>query len=1095
MAGAEGRERPARGAGAFIRALQSVFGVQEGEGGSVGLMIGHSFFLGVSTVFFETAASALFLAKFNYKSLPWVYLVAALLNTMTGLVYTRLKERVSFGTLMTSTLVFLLGFGVAFRVGISLTSASWLIFGLLVWYRVLSILTDLEYWAVAARIYDVRQSKRLYSLIASGEVTARIFGAFSVPLLLRMLNVQDLMIISAAGLGFCLLFLGLILKLYVPKSASAPGSDEGEVKKDWSKLSTLFENRYITMIVLLAVFGAFGKYFIDFAFLQQMQTRHNDAKSLAGFFGLFSGVTQVINLVTTILLSGRIISRYGVRVGLLILPSLQLLCTLGIVVFGSKDPAGWAIFWLIIANQGIYKTLKHPIDNPSFKVLYQPLARDQRLAAQIALEVIVTPITIAMAGAVMLLFSRVMPFDPVRFSWVLVFTFGAWLVSAVFSFREYSVVLVSALKKRILDRGTELNLSDPSSIAIIKGKLQSSWPGDVIYGLALLERSDHTSFVPALLTALGHSSPEVQRYSFSRVEALRPSSGLPAVRARLSVETDSTVRAAALRALCVLSSEPIARHVIPFLSAPERDVRGGAMTGLLLRRDREDVSFVMEHLGKAARSGLPADRAVAARVIGEARVEGAAEILLTLIGDPAGEVRAAAIVAAGRLGDARFAAPLVERFSHAVDSGGAASALLAMGEKAVPALGESFTQRPFRPRNAARAARTLARIPGDAALRLLVEHLDLPHRGVRTQVLAALNHRKWRAEGDDQARVLRIIREEVGEAAWKLACIADVENDPQAGDLISLLTSGVEQNRARVFLFLSFLFDAKAVLRASEHLSGASKEKRAYAVEILDILLPGALKGYVLPLVEDLSPSQRLDRLREVVPQSRLGRDQRLREVILRADTGSGDWTKVFALHLVGSAASEALAPDVEKLLTEGTESPIIVETAAWALGRIKRLGKIDHPGSAAERGTSLLAIEKVIILKSVSIFANTPEDRLPEIASILEEADFKKGERMFEKGDAGKSMYIIVDGKIRIHDGDKVFAVLGERDILGEMAILDDQPRSASATIEEDAHLLRLDRETFYELMTDHIEVVNGVMRVLCERLRKLSALVAAKA
>ena len=51
-------------------------------------------------------------------------------------------------------------------------------------------------------------------------------------------------------------------------------------------------------------------------------------------------------------------------------------CTALIVASGLLPAATRLVFWLVIANQGIYKTLKHPIDNPSFKVLYQPLRRD-----------------------------------------------------------------------------------------------------------------------------------------------------------------------------------------------------------------------------------------------------------------------------------------------------------------------------------------------------------------------------------------------------------------------------------------------------------------------------------------------------------------------------------------------------------------------------------------------------------------------------------------------------------------------------------------------------------------------------------------------
>ena len=169
--------------------LYAWLNLRPGEEKSASLMLLHSFFMGISTVFFETAASALFLAQFEATSLPFVYLAAAAVSISTGLTYTRLKDRLAFTPLMVGTLGLLFVLVCLMRLGLSVFQASWLVFSMMVAYRLISILTDLEFWAVAARLYDVQQSKRLFSLIGSGEVTARILGAFSVPLLVRWLGV------------------------------------------------------------------------------------------------------------------------------------------------------------------------------------------------------------------------------------------------------------------------------------------------------------------------------------------------------------------------------------------------------------------------------------------------------------------------------------------------------------------------------------------------------------------------------------------------------------------------------------------------------------------------------------------------------------------------------------------------------------------------------------------------------------------------------------------------------------------------------------------------------------------------------------------
>ena len=137
-----------------------------------------------------------------------------------------------------------------------------------------------------------------------------------------------------------------------------------------------------------------------------------------------------------------------------------------------------------------------------------------------------------------------------------------------------------------------------------------------------------------------------------------------------------------------------------------------------------------------------------------------------------------------------------------------------------------------------------------------------------------------------------------------------------------------------------------------------------------------------------------------------------------------------------------------------------------------------------------MLTIEKVILLKGVAMFAATSEDILADVATILEEVELQPGELVFDKGEQGNSMYIIINGKVRVFDGDKTINFLGEREIFGELALLDPEPRSAGVEAVEETRLFRLDRNTLFELMADNIGVVSGIMQVLCQRLRRMTAI-----
>lgn len=133
-----------------------------------------------------------------------------------------------------------------------------------------------------------------------------------------------------------------------------------------------------------------------------------------------------------------------------------------------------------------------------------------------------------------------------------------------------------------------------------------------------------------------------------------------------------------------------------------------------------------------------------------------------------------------------------------------------------------------------------------------------------------------------------------------------------------------------------------------------------------------------------------------------------------------------------------------------------------------------------------LITIEKVIILKTVSIFSSITDETLAQLAMIMTEEELDTGEQLFAKGDYGEDMYVIINGKVKAHDEAVTYNFLSERDIFGEMAVLDPEPRVASITAVEPTRLLRLDRTSLYELMDKHSDVAHGIIRVLCRHLRE---------
>ena len=132
-----------------------------------------------------------------------------------------------------------------------------------------------------------------------------------------------------------------------------------------------------------------------------------------------------------------------------------------------------------------------------------------------------------------------------------------------------------------------------------------------------------------------------------------------------------------------------------------------------------------------------------------------------------------------------------------------------------------------------------------------------------------------------------------------------------------------------------------------------------------------------------------------------------------------------------------------------------------------------------------LLLIEKVLILKTLIIFRDTPESILAELAPLMQEMEFEKDVRVFDEGEIGDCMYIIHQGAIKIHKGVVTLTTLRGKEVFGDLSLLDAETRSASATTTENTILFRIDQEPFYELMESRPEVARGFIQILCKRLR----------
>lgn len=141
------------------------------------------------------------------------------------------------------------------------------------------------------------------------------------------------------------------------------------------------------------------------------------------------------------------------------------------------------------------------------------------------------------------------------------------------------------------------------------------------------------------------------------------------------------------------------------------------------------------------------------------------------------------------------------------------------------------------------------------------------------------------------------------------------------------------------------------------------------------------------------------------------------------------------------------------------------------------------------------MAAERVEQLRKIALFAGLKTAALELIAKVASEESHASGTKIFQHGDPGDKLYLILDGRVRISRevpgmGEEALAVLGPGEVFGEMALLDESPRSADARVHERCRLLAIPKDGFDDLLFLHkdlaYEVLWSIVRMLVSRLRE---------
>ena len=1070
--------------------LEATLRIRPGEGRRTALLFTHLLLAASVFILGRTVRDTLFLSRLSnpLKVLPWMFVAYGVASSITVVLYSRVADRMPRHRII----VISCAIGIATYLatwGVVRAGAAWIYPAFYVWAEVVSNLFIVQFWTMANDLHDARSAKRLFGTIGSARPLGTVLVGLGTGVIVRAIGTAQLLFVLAA------LMAGIaVMALVISREPRAEHATRaGAQPRRRGPPPKIIGEPYVRSLALIILLVFIALTVGDFQFKAIARATYR-GDTLAQFFSLFYAGTGIVSFVFQVLVTPRLLARRGVGWGLATMPTVFATATAGLLVFPKLALATLLKF----SDNG----LQYTIHETTLQALYVPFPPEVKARTRAFLDAVVKPLSYGAGGLVLVLVAQ--HFRPEQLAIVTLPVVVAWLAMIPVVRRRYLHNLEVTLSARgALALDHEYLLDSAGRDALIR-TLDTGEPRQVLVALEQLAGEHSEEFARAVSGLVSHPDATVRAAALTQLAGLPGAAPAPVGAALMDPEP--AVRAAAASTYAALARDDAVEALVPLLADQVDDVRVAALAGLLLHGGIQGGIEGGPQLAKLLMSADKAKRAEAARAL-KTLGPGAYRPLRKLLDDPEPAVRRAALRSAPGVADPRLVPVLVEMLGDPACRQRAGQALVAVGEPAVGALCGQLTKKAVARQVKLLIPRLLRRIPLPETYERLRALVGVEDSHLRLRICAALSHlrRSLQLRPEPVTAVYAMIFDEVREtygnlAGWEAA--RPIYHTPLLEEVFEFRR---ERAIRRVLRILELRYDPAPMALVRERMFDPGR--RANALEVLDTLLDAPLRPLVMPFLDDVPMPERLRKAGTLVPSTpapaeflrRHCRHPNPYVVLLaldalarRADPVGGDEGKRAlsnpdplaregALHAVAAADPAGAPALIRPLLTD--PDPTVARHAARALARLE--------GRAIAEDPLYATVEKILFLKSAPVFERVSGEDLAALARVADVETFAAGQTIFREDDMGDALYVVVRGRIGIESGGERLATLGPGEAFGEMAVLDEVPRSGTAVVEEEAEVLRIGSEEFYEILHEQVEIAEGVIRMLTRRLREADAVI----
>jgi len=916
------------------RWLERALNLHPGDLGR-GIPLSASLFLTISAyVIGKVARDALFLAQFPAVRLPYADIASGVLVGFVVVVYLRVGRRTSLKNLLVGSPLFFAVTYALFWVLTHNSHSAWLYAVFYVWVGMFGVLAPTQVWTLANYLLTTREAKRIFGMVGGGAILGWIFGGYAAKIVAKAFGTESLLLAVVVLLVICSALMAITSKggklRLDPANHPIAGIAGTSQKYLQDSIRSVFSSPYLRAIAAVICISSFVTTMTGWQFKALAKQFSAGTDALAIFFGGFYFYAGVLALLFQLLLTTRLLRRFGIGRMLFVLPIVVLAGSAGLLVWGTVAAA--------LFLKGGDQVLRYSIDRSTIELLYLPLPNRVKLQAKWFIDTVVWRLGDGLAGVVVLIFAARLGWTPQQVSWIAILLILGWLAAVYVAGKQYVVVLQDSISQHRLDAEQSSTLAlDRSTADLLTKKILTSDPGEILYALSLFEVERQRAAHPVIRGLLYHPSPEVRQKAVSILAAVGDKSVRPSMEALLK-DPDSGVRTEAMLYLVYHA------HVDPLTLLSEIgdyadfSVRSGVAAYLARPGEAQNIEAARQILIAMSReSGEEGQRTrlELARLLGELP-DSFDPLLTTLLHDPAHPVVREAIRSVGALRKFPLASTLVEFLSDRESSSDAAEALAKFGDEVVGLLGSHLgdSSSPMDTRRAIPSI--LVSIATPAAARVICDNLLERDTALRFQMISALNkiHQTHPEIALDMQLVETVLAAEIM-GHYRSYQILEALSLPGDSDepVMHALHESMQQELERIFRLLGLLYPHLDLHSAYFGLQSSNSTVYDNALEFLENVLKSHLRAVLVPLLDGkVSPREKAI-LADSLVRAKVGsREQAVAELVASDDP----WLKSCGAYAVGKFAIKSLEAELGRCLEH--PDPLLRDTARVAKLRLEAL-------------------------------------------------------------------------------------------------------------------------------------------------------------